>query len=199
MSLLGTPVYANPATPLWLSSGGSTVTGDITLVDPASVEWIDASGNITGRIVGVPTPPDNVLYIQNDYEIAFGQVGSSQANTRLAIDAYGGQDLLDITGQVSADSLALLANQSLGVARIDIGNSGVTVTFTNPMLANPYIFLTHAGSPSGGPAKGQGQGTPIVNNVSTTGFTISLVDGDGITQVVADANVFIQWMAVIPG
>lgn len=201
MSLLGTPVYANNATPLWLSTQGDVVTGDITFTSPNSVNWVDASGNIVGRIVGVDTgagsPPPNTLYIQNNDTIAFGQVGQSNYNTSLAIDAFGGEDALIVNGLVQTTNLALKDDQSVGVGTITVGTTSTNITFNAPLLGVPYVFLTFAGAASAGPGAGNSQGVLTVTNLSTTGFTVTLTDANGVVKAAQNVNAVFMWLAVI--
>lgn len=198
MSLLGTPVYANNATPLWLSTQGDVVTGDLTFVPPASVNWVDASGNDLGRIVAVGPASNSQLYIQDNNQINFGLVGQSSTNTTLFVDAYGGQDLFRIDGQVDTDELALKNTQSIGTWTIPIGQSNSTYTYTNPHIIAPYVFVQSFGNVSAGPTLGSGQGKLMVTNVTNSNFTVACVDASGIGQTVADTAVSFLWMAVDP-
>lgn len=198
MSLLGTPVYANSATPLWLSTQGDVMTGDITFVSPSSVSWVDASGNTVGRIVGAPSgpAPANTLYIQNNDTIAFGQVGQSSTNTNLYVDAYGGQDMLEVNGQVKSSELGLKLTQSIGSYSIPIGQSNASFTYTTPHLVTPYVFVQNVSAPSAGPALGGGQNSLTVYPQSPTGFTVNLVDASGISVAAVDAPVDFTWIAI---
>ena len=198
MSLLGTPVYANNSTPLWLSTQGDIMTGDITFVSPNSVSWVDASGNNLGRIVGTGPASNSQLYIQDNNQINFGLVGQSSTNTVLFVDAYGGQDLFRVDGQVDTDELALKTTQSIGSFSIPIGQSNVTYTYTNPHIIAPYVFVQSFGNVSAGPTLGSGQGKLMVTDVTNSNFTVALVDASGIGQTVVDTAVSFLWMAVDP-
>lgn len=205
MSLLGTPVYANTSTPLWLSTNGDVMTGDLVFEAPNSVSWQDASGNDLGRIVGTvvlpypppPNPPNSTLYIQNNDTIAFGQIGSTGYNTSINIDVFGGEDALVVNGLVQATNLALKDDQAVGVGTIPIGQSSVNITFTTPLIGVPYVFTQFAGTPSAGPTRGTSQGVLSIGNLTTTGFTVDLTDIDGITKVAADTDAVFLWFAVI--
>jgi hypothetical protein len=113
MSLLGNNVYANPATPLWLSTTGGVITGNLlvdgtidatsdivsaTEVDAPSLRVIDSNaatlmsfGNIAGSNV-----------IQSTAPIKFTQLGTGSGNTTLTLSVAGANtDNLTVGGTVN--------------------------------------------------------------------------------------------------
>ena len=159
MSLLGSQVYANPSTPLWLPATGAThegpfiVNGDIDAVGGSmtatggnvvaqksvatpnvNLQLADASGT---TLFAVTNSGGNTL-IQSTAPVYFTQDGQPLGNVRLASSPFGTfGDVLDIGGSINA------ANGDIS-ARI----VGSPPTFPGvgiyDALANPLLMLTAA-------------------------------------------------------
>lgn len=102
MSLLGKQVYANPATPIWLSSSGGTMNGNLVVngtitatsdiisltgeVDGPSLRVID--GNGASKMILANDGAGNSL-IQSTDVLKFTQLGTPNGNTTLTLSAAG--------------------------------------------------------------------------------------------------------------
>ena len=119
MSLLGTPVYANPSTPLWVGAGGGTVNGNLIVdgfltagrvasskaIEPGfgNFALTDASGNTCGGLnqVGAVGASDVYVNVGSGNKIQFGLVGFSSGNSYITPSAVGANtDLLSVGGQI---------------------------------------------------------------------------------------------------
>lgn len=139
MSLLATPVYANPSTPLWVSVGGSH-TGPIT---GRPITALDLSGNSSLLLLG--TNPSN-SYIQSAGTINFGQIGTGNVNTSLAISPAGSNtDVLTVGGSIISKSDIRTQDAS--------GGTGIRMTTTAPgvnyLQVNDALLFTLPGQGSG--------------------------------------------------
>ena len=151
MSLLGTPVYANDSTPLWLSSspggpGGNATFASVTTTGPMAVGtnitvdsaayFLDASNNPTAAI----NNNAGVLALSGTNAIDFKQVGAVGGNSSITLRPLGGQDILT-TGLVDCDGL-VLANTggaaTVGTATLVGGTATVSTTASDSTC---YIFL----------------------------------------------------------
>ena len=140
MSLLGTPVYANPSTPLWLSAAPGGPGGNATFANlniGSAVYFLDASGNQTAAI---NNNNNGTLALSGNNAIDFKQVGAAGGNSSLLIRPLGGQDIFT-TGIVDADALTL-ANTggaaTVGTATLSNGQATVSTTASDSTC---YIFL----------------------------------------------------------
>lgn len=119
MSLLGTQVYANPNTPCWVSAGGDTITGNLTVTGeviansgfvtydaPAGgYEILNAAGTSQQtRLIHLPAPSSRTILQTND-PLYIGQIGTANANTSLTVSAYNPgapNDALNVGGAINA-------------------------------------------------------------------------------------------------
>jgi len=114
MSLLGTPVYANPTTPLWVSAGGDTIDGNFTvngsLIAKGSVEiengatgivFQNAAGNATGLKVSTDAAGTNGA-IETNGTLYLGRSGAgATANTSFVPSApTTNGDVLSVGGRI---------------------------------------------------------------------------------------------------
>lgn len=113
MSLLFTPVYANPSTPLWLSTNGGTIsgnllvdgnigaTGDIiseTEVDAPSLRVVDSNGATKMSLANA----GGFSLVQSTDAIKFTQLGTPNGNTTLTLSVAGANtDNLTVGGTVN--------------------------------------------------------------------------------------------------
>ena len=108
MSLLGTQVFANPATPLWLSASGDTINGDLIVDGDLTVEQVttmeaqlnaNSDINLAGTLffgppngnvqaIAVDANGDNI-FLQGEQAIKFGKLGQLTTNTTLTLSAPG--------------------------------------------------------------------------------------------------------------
>ncbi len=142
MSLLGTPVYANPSTPLWASSANPVFSGTVTATSftttpGGNLRVLDPSGNIG---VGIVSPGSTYSYIQSDKTLLFGQTGQVTANTSLALSAPGANtDVLTVGGQINGGGIT----PSTSV----VGGATVTQNASTPpaLTITPAINLVSGG------------------------------------------------------
>lgn len=113
MSLLFTPVYANPSKPIWLSATGGSITGNLvvdgtitatsdiiseTEVDAPSLRVIDGSG---ATVMALANIAGNSV-IQSTAPIKFTQLGTGSGNTTLTQSVAGANtDLLAVGGSIT--------------------------------------------------------------------------------------------------
>ena len=142
MSLLGTPVYANPSQPLWVSVNGSH-TGPIT---GRPITALDLSGNSSLLLLG--TNPSN-SFIQTTGTINFGQIGQGNVNTSLTVSPAGSNtDQLLVGGQVVVPYSGALVALDMS------GNTALRMTGTNTsnvsaIQTNDAILFTQVGQSGG--------------------------------------------------
>jgi len=140
MSLLGTPVYANPSTPLWLSAAPGGPGGNATFANlniGSAVYFLDASGSQTAAI---NNNNNGTLALSGNNAIDFKQVGAAGGNSSILIRPLGGQDIFT-TGIVDADALTLANTGSaatVGTATLTAGTVTVNTTASDSTC---YIFL----------------------------------------------------------
>ena len=142
MSLLGTQVYANPSTPLWISSQGGTASGTISANGFAAAAGggnlgfavVDASGNQKSRIQWTG-PASARTIIQSTDPIYFNQIGTAQGNTSLTVSTYGANtDALVVGGSITATGTL----NGIGPNPTQI----ITSTQTIPVLTNTTQYFT---------------------------------------------------------
>jgi len=140
MSLLGNPVYANTATPLWLGTTGGEITGNLvvdgeleslTNVSAPALQTLDPSGNVTGQMVPAATGTGGGINFQGNL-FEFGRIGTGNVNTTLTTSVFG------------ANTDALVVGGSITCAIGPIPTQIITSTKTvNPILtASPSQFGT---------------------------------------------------------
>jgi hypothetical protein len=105
MSLLGTPVYANPTTPLWVSAGGGSSSGTISATEfdaLASGGFVVKETNGNSKLRLANDAAGNSL-IQSTDVIKFTQIGTIQGNSQLTTSAFGANvDALLVRGSITA-------------------------------------------------------------------------------------------------
>lgn len=201
MSLLGTPVYANPSTPIWLpSSGNASVTGNVTAVGGDVVSQMTADPQ--ARYVGIKDPfGSNVIgftntasysVIQSSDDILFALAPATTANSALLLSTAGSDgDTLDIGGTVNAQFLAL--NNSGPKASIGTGTllNGVLIVNTSACTSQSVILLTHDAKNASAAI-----GTLQVKQKTSGQFIVNSLDASGnlATDDLSDFN----WMIVNP-
>lgn len=150
MSLLGTQVFANPDTPIWLSATNPTVEGTLTVEGTFTAEGsivaetdieLKASDNAAttvGRLVGGNVASGRV-FLQGDTDIAFGKVGVGLVNTVLTLGTGGNaDDVLDVAGDINTINFS---TQSFSPIR-------GTATTSGAPGANPITFAGDVGLPN---------------------------------------------------
>lgn len=113
MSLLGTPVYANPSTPLWLSSSGGTIAGNLTVTGDADftgtvvriraadkLYFTNAGGNTTGLLEYTDNGTNG--FIETNGTLYLGRtLAATNANTSFVPSAVTtNNDVLTVGGQI---------------------------------------------------------------------------------------------------
>ena len=154
MSLLGTQVYANPSTPLWLGAGGNQTlngslfvngliraTGDVQ--SPTAFTIYDPSLNGVGRLTANYS---GSVWIQSPSNIKFGQIGQGTTNTTLTVSTPGvNADLLTVGGTVDAQALKLANTGGAAVVGSATLASGIVTINTTASDVNAQIFVTRTG------------------------------------------------------
>jgi hypothetical protein len=221
MSILGSQVYGNPSTPLWLSTAGGVITGNVTLDGAlytdqgviaqfgggkAGFQFQDLSGAETFRLASLgPSSPQNI--IQSTVPLVFTQLGQANGNTQLVTSTVGSlADVLTVGGTMTARVVGA-QNFSLATGPAGIGGTGTiaigatnVVIATTAVTANSRIFVQHNGAPSAGPGAGAGQGGLTVSQaaiVPGTSFRVDLVDpATGISVAASAVAVTFSWIIV---
>lgn len=202
MSLLGTQVYANPSTPLWLGAGGNQTlngslfvngliraTGDVqsptafTIYDPS----LNGAGRLTANYSGS-------VWLQSPSNIKFGQIGQGTTNTTLTISTPGANaDLLTVGGTVDAQALKLANTGGAAVVGSATLASGIATINTTASDVTSYIFLSRtnlAGAPP------QPTGFLRVTNKSANSFSVASVDSTGATLTTDNSS--FDWLIINP-
>jgi len=212
MSLLGTPVFANPTTPLWLGSGGGTISGNVTIdgfvtagrvassraLEPAFGNFVmlDASGATVGGLnqIGTPGATDTIVQTTSGRKLFFGLVGGAGANTSLTPSAVGANlDLLSVGGTL--DALALkLANTGaapvIGSGTLALGTATIATTSSD---VTSFILISR-----GGVNASTALGQLRVSNKGANNFTVVSADpANPATTETGDLSSF-DWMIINP-
>lgn len=143
MSLLGTPVYANPSTPLWASSANPSFSGPIIAsrfqTNPAGdMVLVDVSGNTALRLATGSTAP-SPAYIQTDTTINFGKVAQGTVNTTLTPSAPNANaDLFTIGGAIVVKDVSGNTSGRIGCPTV----SNVAIQASNAILFQQVGGLT---------------------------------------------------------
>ena len=198
MSVLGNQVFANTTTPCWLSSGGGTISGGLTVTGEVvagqglvtfeggglgGLEILNAAGTAqVSRIQHLPGGSPRTI-VQSTDPIFFNQIGTANGNTSLTVSAFGANaDLLAVGGTVSADKLALESGGGpanvCGRETIPLGATNFVVN-TTAVSANSIILVSHAGAAVAGPGNGGAEFGLTVNPaliVPGVSFRVDLVD-----------------------
>jgi hypothetical protein len=197
MSVLGNQVFANTTTPCWLSSGGGTITGGLTVTGEVvagqglvtfegaglgGLEILNAAGTAqVSRIQHLPGGSPRTI-VQSTDPIFFNQIGTAQGNTSLTVSAFGANtDLLVVGGTVAAQKLELDTGGAASVCGRDTIPAAATnvVIATTAVTANSIIFVSHAGAAVAGPGNGGAEFGLTVNPaliVPGVSFRVDLVD-----------------------
>jgi hypothetical protein len=205
MSLLGTPVYANPDTPLWLSSQGGVVTGNVTFEKAVysgtgfvtyaggglgGFEILDPSGNAQVFRLAATTGVSPRSIIQSANPIYFNQIGTANGNTSLTLSAFGANaDLLSVGGTVAARNLDLLDTTGaavIGTATLAAGSAIISSTASD---VTSYIFLTRTDLNAS-----TAVGELRITNKSASTFTVNSVDATGTVET-GDLSSF-DWVII---
>ena len=214
MSLLGTPVYANPSTPLWASASGGTITGNVAVdgflsagrvaasrqLEPAfgNFALVDASGITVGGLnqSGTPGATDTVVQTGSGRKLFFGLVGGAGANTSLTPSAVGSNtDLFSVGGTVDAVSLRLNdGGSNPAVGMITLSNGLGTISTTQSDVNASYVFLTR-GSINTSTALGE---LRVVSR-NANDILVASVDPANPTMDVAGDQSDVFWLVVNPG
>lgn len=144
MSLLGTPVYANTSTPLWVSVNGGAVSGNLTVDGNFAVDGNAQFSGGTAVKIASPT----VLYLSNP--------GQSQAGLYMYSD------------NAATPNGYIETNASVYLGRIGAGNTANTA-FTPSAPTTNGDLLAVGGQILTAPGKGI---TPLVSSTATTNVTV---------------------------
>lgn len=149
MSLLGTPVYANPSTPLWASTGSSsvtnlTVTNSLTTNTTArfggtGARWF-ASNPLSAGLFASADASGNGL-IQTNGTLFMGRTGGIPTTTFVPAAIGTSNDLLTVTGQIQTRAGASITPQPLinSAKTINAVQNAPTVTNITNDTAYPTV------------------------------------------------------------
>lgn len=182
MSLLGSQVYANSSTPLWLSVSGDVINGDFTVTGTLEVE-----GNTTLStldvvrtfpslgVISVGTTLNQGLeltsdasgtsgQINTDFDLYFGKKGTSGGNTFLTPGVGVNTDAMTVGGTLTINgTLSIPPGSDIIADEIDVSD-----------LAAGAIFLPTGGTnPTAGTASIPVAADNVV--VSTTAVTANSI------------------------
>lgn len=145
MSALQRQTYANADQPLFLSTGGGTITGD--LVVDGSVESVvdgfqvvDANGVVKAAL-GVNTTNAYVA-CQSGQRIYFGGYSGLPGQSYINPAASANQDSLVVGGSVSVQQLKVATGVDAAMGTATLVNGTVVVNTTKCLGVNSFIFLT---------------------------------------------------------
>lgn len=221
MSLLGTPVYANSATPLWVSATDPVIDGDLVVsgtISAADMEVPDGGAGYQvvgtgGAVVSRLSHTGGLVpktMIQSDDLIFFTQLGVNNGNSYIQTSpvsltptdqmVLGGN--LIVTAGVEAAKYNItqtgLGGDSAGKNFIAVGSDDVVVN-TTAVTANSTILITRMGAGAIGPGAGSGQGNIVVPSaqiVPGVSFQAFLVDGNGINTAASNVNAEFSWVII---
>lgn len=147
MSLLGTPVYANPSTPFWMGVGGGTVSGNLTVNGNLAVS---GNADFTGTLVRIRA--NDKLYFTSANGATTGLLEYTDNGTNGFIETNGnlylGRTLAGNTANtVFTPSAATTNNDVLAVGGTVSTKAGASITpqtiATNksvaPIPASPIV------------------------------------------------------------
>jgi hypothetical protein len=205
MSLLGSQVYANPDTPIWLSAGGGAGGGtDITLLN-----IIDTSGNVAGSYRAGTTGNVPVASAIQGNRIAFSRTGlvpdiniSPAANFATFLDVSsggalnGGADYFRIGGWVAPTRIVNVGgvnSVSFAGRGIISSNTGISTISNNYITSNSYLMLSAVETAT---TPTYGVLTYSTLDISSNSFVVKLVDPTTGTSYVPIQDVQYNWFVV---
>lgn len=141
MSLLGTPVYANPSTPLWASTGTSTM-ANVEVTNQLQSDNVAKFGGVGARWFATNPASYGLFasadalgngYIQTNGTLYMGRTGGTPTTTFVPAAIGTSNDLLTITGQIQTKAGASITPQPLINASktITSPNAPTTLDITN--------------------------------------------------------------------
>lgn len=189
MSLLGTQVYANPDTPLWVSATGGEISGDLTVDGNLTVNLatnlngpLNANSDVNVGATLFMAPPTGdeqaiavdalgtILYIQGGNSIKFGKLGQTTTNTTLTLSAPG----------AGLDNFTTNFLNAIGPVPTNLISASKTI---NPVPTTPAeVFLVDTPFPVVSGQVYDVQATGIINLISGT------PDPDDAVQFQLDAG-----------
>ena len=141
MSLLGTPVYANPTTPLWAGTGSANVTNlevtnsfqsdNVARFGGVGARWYASNPASLGLYASADASGNG--YIQTNGTLYMGRTGGTPTTTFVPAAIGTSNDLLTVTGQIQTKAGASITPQPLINApkTITSTNAPTTTTITN--------------------------------------------------------------------
>lgn len=138
MSLLGTPVYANPTTPLWASTGTSTMANvevtnqlqsdNVLKIGGVGARWFATNPSSFGLFASADGSGNG--YFQTNGTLYMGRTGGVPTTTFVPAAIGTSNDLLTVTGQIQTKAGASITPQPLI-------NAAKTITSPNaPAVTN---------------------------------------------------------------
>lgn len=192
MSLLGSQVYANADTAIWLPQAGGVITGGLTVEkDVYARNVIATQGTLAVQVASVPkisiTNAANQSYIQSDDVLYFSRLGG-MAQSSLSTAVAPALDVFT-TGKVVALQLDLADTGAAPVVGSATLVGGTAIISTTAADVTSYILLTHTNLNAS-----TAVGTLRVSNKGANNFTVVSVSAAGV-QVAGDLSSF-DWMIV---
>lgn len=159
MSLLGTPVYANPSTPLWVSVGGDTIDGNLVVdgtlsvsgqsemtnldINSGSVYPTQGKLTLSASFLGTPSTGMQIYsdggvngQIMTNGSLLLGRKDANQANTTFTPSAYPTNgDVLAVGGRITTAAGGGITpiSSPTPLVNVTIGGGAVTMVPTTPI------------------------------------------------------------------
>ena len=199
MSLLGTPVFANTTTPLWIGSGGGSSSGPViapsfTTTPGGDVIVRDLDGTSGLRLATSGTPSTGIAFIQGQTTIAFGKVGTGVVNSSITLSAPGANtDTLTIGGTVDALALKLANTGAAPVVGSGTLALGTATIVTNSSDVTSFILISR-----GGVNASTALGQLRVSNKGANNFTVVSADPANPTSTEQGDLSSFDWIIINP-
>jgi len=220
MSLLGSQVFANSATPCWLSTGGGEVEGSIAVRDTIAIVPSIVSGT-SALVLGPGSAPDypytsliestpvdvttslgsELSFYTRQNILATPPAIAMRIDSTQDVTMFGDLSVNNIvTGDVAANRITLPVTgpgPTAGKAFIAAGSDNVVVP-TTAVTADSIILITRQGNQATGPGIGSGQQAimvPSAQIIPGVSFEAFLVAPDtGIVVAASAVNAEFSWV-----
>jgi len=192
MSLLINESYASSSTPLWASSSGGIITGDLDVSGTLSAPEFDvalANGTPVGARMTGSGSVDGIMYLQAT-QIKFARL-SELGNTTFTPSATGSNlDNLTVGGIVSTRKLGMLSTTGAATCGRVVLSGGSANVLSTAVTANSLIFLSRENR-NGSTAFGFLEVGPI-----TPGVSFGITSFDSTITLVATDESTVFWMII---
>lgn len=157
MSLLINESYANTSAPLWLSSSGGTIDGDLDITGTLTAQYVEArsgfslldNSNPQTQVMSIACATNNpggdpIFQVNPNGAFRFGQVSQAAANTEIVPSAPGANlDVLNVGGVITTSG-------TVGSQGLRLKNEQY-ISFTDepsvPVVEGLRIYSAETGTP----------------------------------------------------